>query len=233
MQTLGCVDIDDYIRLVKTIPEIGTECKRLLTVPITRFWRDKKLWEIFGSEVLPEIATERAGPFRVWSAGCSGGEEAYTFAIIWSCLAATSIKLPELEIVATDINPECLFRAKRGLYTVSSLKEVPEEIRQTFFIKRGKRFQVIPDLKKSISWEEDDFFESLPDVEFDIIFLRNNLLTYYHEPDKSEGFQRVASCLKKSGLLVIGAHEFLPEAVTGFIRSESHPLLFRAIGNRS
>ena len=225
MQSLGCVDIDEYINTINGNPEEKTECKRLLTVPITRFYRDRKLWEVLEYDLLPAMVLGREDPFRVWSAGCSGGEEAYTFAIIWHCLAGAGRMMPDLEILATDMNPECLSRAKRGLYSVSSLKEVSDDIRQRFFIKTKKQFQVVKDLRTMVRWEQRNLFDTPSEVGFDIIFLRNNLLTYYQEPDKSEGFNRVVSSLKKGGVLVIGSHEPLPEAGSGFIRNKAHPLV--------
>ncbi len=226
MQTLGCSTIDAYINTINASPEDETECKRLLTVPITRFFRDKKLWEVLECDLLPKLLSKTPASFKAWSAGCSGGEEAYSFAIVWQNITEKFTTMPCLQITATDINPECLSRANQGIYPVSSLKEVSDEIKQTFFIKRKKQYQVIETLKNSIAWEKKNLFDTSSTTLFDIIFLRNNLLTYYREPDKSAGFNTIAHCLKQGGILVIGAHESLPKTESDLIRSDRHPLIF-------
>lgn len=227
MLALGCMSIDDYIKTIDNRPEEKAECRRLLTVPITRFFRDRNVWEILEYHVLPSMIMESDKQFRVWSAGCSGGEEAYSFAIVWQRLNEKRLDLPPLDIFATDMNPDCLDRARAGVYPISSLREVSEETRQMFFSKKKKQFQVIQAINRMVRLEKRNLFEAPPDTEIDILFLRNNLLTYYQEPDKSEGFKTITSRLKASGVLVIGAHESLPDSACGFMKTDEHPLIYR------
>lgn len=229
MQSLDCVDIDDYIKKIDDHIDDKTECRRLLTVPITRFFRDRKLWEVLRYYVLPEMISGSKTAFRAWSAGCSGGEEAYSFAIVWQQLASEKTFMPRLEIVATDINPECLNRASEGIYSVNSLKEVSEAVRETFFIRKKKQFQVVQPLKEMVCWKQENLFDDPSGDDFDVIFLRNNLLTYYKEPDKSKGFKTIVSKLKPDGILVIGAHESLPDLDFGLLKSDEHPLIYRPV----
>lgn len=229
MISLGVTGVGEYIESLRADSEAETEAKRLLTVPITRFFRDKKLWDVL-TDILPEMAHSKQVMFNVWSAGCSGGEEAYTFSIIWQILKTSGCPLPNLRILASDINPECLSRAEKGLYPLSSLKEVAPDIKNRFFSQSENQFQVDKALQAYIRWEKRNLFEDLPDVEFDIIFLRNNLLTYYEEPDKRAAFNRIADRLKNNGLLIIGAHETLPEAGQGLQKTEYHPLVFLKTG---
>jgi chemotaxis methyl-accepting protein methylase len=110
------------------------------------------------------------------------------------------------------MNPACLERAETGVYPLSSLKEVKKELMENYFeAKKGeKSYSVKSFLKKDIIWQQRDLISDQPDSDFHIIFLRNNLLTYYQDPEKTTTFKKAINRLISSGLLVIGSHEKLP-----------------------
>ena len=115
MQELGCRTMDQYLALIETDPGILAECKRRMTVSISRFFRDLRLWEILELRVLPELAAHRPETVRVWSAGCAGGEEVSSFRILWERLTAGNNTPPQLIMFATDMVPGCLERARKGI----------------------------------------------------------------------------------------------------------------------
>ena len=84
MKELGCRDMSDYIRRLEADSAVKYDCERLLTVPISRFFRDYRLWEILPEKILPRFFANHT--LRVWSAGCAGGEEIYSFKMIWEQL---------------------------------------------------------------------------------------------------------------------------------------------------
>jgi chemotaxis protein methyltransferase CheR len=137
--------------------------------------------------------------------------------------------LPEIEITATDIHPDYIDKARAGVYAKSSMKEVPEEVRERYFDirKSGNRFDIKAAFKKSIEWKVQDVFSDLPGSKFDIIFLRNNLLTYYKEDLKRKGLKRVLKALASGGWLIVGSHEKLPSAVSNMRRHLSIPWAYR------
>jgi chemotaxis methyl-accepting protein methylase len=209
MQELNCPNINVYLNLLNQSVVVRQECERRMTVSISRFFRDRKLWHDLEEDILPAMIETEKKILRVWSAGCARGEEVYSFKIVWDRFMGKYAHEPGLRITATDIHPDYIEKARAGIYTQSSLKEVPADIREQYFDigKSGNRFEVKAFLKKGIVWKVQDIFADPPGSAFDIIFLRNNLLTYYKEHKKKEGLNKVIKALAPEGLLIVGSHE--------------------------
>ena len=212
MRRLGCLDITAYLNMLEVQPGSREECELLMTVPISRFFRDRQLWLMLESRWLPDIIAGDLCKVVVWSAGCACGEEVYSFNIIWQQLKYRFGSLPPLEILATDRHPERIDRARRGIYSCSSLREVESDLRSGFFnrIRGSKQFAVKEELKSNIHWEIRDLMADPPGSTFDIIFLRNNILTYCRQKDQISAITSISNCLAPGGLFIIGSHEVLP-----------------------
>lgn len=212
MMALGCLTISDYLAEMGNNEEVRHQCELLLTVSISRFFRDVKFWKTLENEWLPEMIKKNNNSVKIWSAGCASGEEVYSFKIIWDCVTTSVFGLPKLEIIGTDINPIYLDRARVGVYSASSLKEVPEAIKYKYFQQEpGKNlYRVRSNLRKDIRWGKHHLLSDSPGSDFDIIFLRNNVLTYYKDRLKSNAFNNVLAGLSPGGLLIIGSHESVP-----------------------
>jgi len=169
-------------------------------------------WEVLERDILPGLIERRVEKMRVWSAGCAAGEEVYSLKIVWDRLKASHSRLPRLHITATDMNPLYLERANAGVYTSSSLKEVPDVFRSSYFIHRAgtKLHKIRASLKKDVLWQVGHLLSDQPDSQFDLIFLRNNLLTYYLDEFKKPALGKVISHLIIGGFLITGSHEKLP-----------------------
>ena len=229
MQELKCPDINTYLDLLNKSAEDRQECEKRLTVSISRFFRDRKLWHDLEDDVLPRMIEREKKTLRVWSAGCARGEEIYSFRIVWDRLRKKFEQLPETEIMATDIHPVYIEKARAGVYAKSSMKEIPQEVREQYFDirKSGNRFDIKAAFKRGIEWKVQDVFSDPPGFEFDIIFLRNNLLTYYKEDQKIKGLKGVIKALAPDGWLIVGSHEKLPSAVSNMQRHLSIPWAYR------
>jgi chemotaxis protein methyltransferase CheR len=178
---------------------------------------------------LPEFIDDDIDKIKSWSAGCACGEEVYTLKIIWDILSDSYLNIPDLEVLATDMNPIYLERALSGVYPPSSLKEVTKEIQSRYFKqKRGKKlFEVKTFLKKDVTWKVHHLLSDPPDSAFDIIFLRNNVLTYYKEELKIKAFRKVLGSLALNGFLVIGCHETIPVEATDLMAVEPYSFVFK------
>ena len=212
MQNLSCNTIATYLTKLDDDNEARMEFERLMSVSISRFFRDRGFWETLEKKILPDLLTIGKKSLRVWSAGCACGEEVYSFQIVWDRLKETKGPLPELKITATDLNPVYIDRAKVGVFQQSSLREVTEDIRQGYFETNSRKtlFTVKPFLKKNITWKQQHLFSGPPGSDFHIVFLRNNLLTYYRDRLKSPAFQNAIDSVIPGGIIVIGSHEHLP-----------------------
>jgi chemotaxis protein methyltransferase CheR len=191
--------------------DLKQQLEHLLTVSISRFFRDRKLWQDLETHVLPALVRMSDTKAGVWSAGCACGEEVYSIAIVWDRFACTMENPPELELIATDSNPDVLGKAKTGVYSKSSLKEVDTGTLERYFTPAADRFKVRDFLKKRVVWQAHDMItDAPPPGEFPLIFLRNNLLTYYGKDSMEASLHKILSRLAPGGFLVIGAHERIP-----------------------
>ena len=213
MNRLHCGNMADYISLLDLRPDIRQECELQMTVSISRFFRDRRLWELLQHRWFPALIDKNPKGLKVWSAGCACGEEAYSFKIIYHTQLVKSVHpLPELVLLATDIHPRYLERARNGIYGRSSLKEFDPDLRDTCFdSRRGGRQHIIKDyLKDGIRWEHHHLASDPPDADFNIICLRNNILTYWRREARERALISILNSLSREGVLIIGCHEKLP-----------------------
>ena len=230
MEQAGYRRMDEYIQALKEHNLLRLQCDRLMTVSISRFFRDRALWQTLEDVILPFLVKKRIAPVKAWSAGCACGEEIYSLKIIWDLFSRRMDAVPNLEILATDMNPIYLDKAKAGIYPQSSLKEIPEWHRCLFFCKPddgSKHWAISPTFSKNIRWREENFLHCVPDEQFHLIFMRNNLLTYYDAGHIADRFQKVIDCLQPQGYLIVGAHEIIPSIPHRLKRLKEHPCIYQ------
>ena len=230
MQKLRCQSMEDYFLALDRGQEVKLECERLLTVSISRLFRDCGLWKALENQILPGLVEKNKETVKVWFAGCACGEEVYSFRILWDRARNRLERLPNLEALATDINPVYLYRAQLGLFSRSSLKQVPEDVRRRYFKlqKDAQYYNLRPFVKKDISWRVQSLLQDPPGRGFHLIFLRNNLLTYYEDKLKKPASQKVIDCLVPGGFLIIGSHERLPLEMDHLIPYSEYPYIFQS-----
>ncbi len=228
MQELGCRTLEQYFQALEENEELRVQCKCLMTVSISRFFRDVRLWEALENKILPGIIQKNREIIRVWFAGCGCGEEVFSFNILMDRLQALFQALPGLEVLATDMNMVYLKKAQLGVFSTSSLREIPYDVRQKYFIRqKGELCGIIPLLKMGVSWGLHNLLHDPPAGGFHLIFLRNNLLTYYVDEIKRPAFQKVVARLVPEGFLVIGCHESLPVQASNLLPLGSLPYVFQ------
>ena len=215
MRGLDCHEINAYLESLAGSSAARRECELLLTVPISRFFRDRRLWEILEEIWVPEMIAAHPRRINVWSAGCASGEEPYSFRMIWHQMQRRIGSLPKLRLLATDRHPQNLERARSGIYANSSLKEVVPAQRDLYFAtqKGGKQFAVKSVLKEDIVWQVHHLLSPPPQDTFNIIFLRNNVLTYYQKETQIRCLAPILKLLAPGGLFIIGCHEKLPPEI--------------------
>lgn len=225
MQQVRCANMNEYLKLLETNAKEREECERRMAVSISRFFRDRKLWFDLENDILPRLIEAQNEKMKVWSAGCARGEEVYSFMIVWHRLGARIKCPPRLEMIATDMHPEYIEKAKTGIYTKSSLKEVTDDIRAVYFDEKkgGNRYDVKTLIKHNITWQIRNMFSDPPGCGFHIIFLRNNLLTYYQSELIKTPLTRITGSLNPDGWLIVGSHEKLPDESLGLTRNPSTP----------
>ena len=228
MQELRCPTMKDYLERIETGGAAEREARRLMDVSISRFFRDGPLWQTLEAEILPSLIAEHPGGLRVWSAGCALGQEAYSLRILWALLAEKTTSMPPLELWATDVNPDYLERAIEGICPAGALARVPAEARARFFRPAGRAsFRVAEELRQGIRWQVHDLTaDPPPSRDVHIVFLRNNLLTYYRKEIVEAALPAIVDSLVPGGVLVIGRKEHLPDFLEDFHPHEEVPCLY-------
>jgi chemotaxis protein methyltransferase CheR len=207
---LGVSRVEDFLAALDADPGLAETCRYLLTVSVSRFFRDVQLWTILEREILPFFAEHEK--ILVWSAGCARGEEVYSLKIVHDQWRRRAGAGPDLEIMATDLNPLYLDQARAGVYGLSGLRDVPEEVRAEYFEKLSgrKQVRVAEFLKEGVRWREHDLCSGVSPGRFSLVLLRNNVLTYESPATRARVLDRVLAGLVPGGFLIIGAKEELP-----------------------
>ena len=240
---------DEYKSYLDEHPEEWEKLDALCDITISKFFRDRKLWSFLRDSVFykhlcndSNKSFSTSEEFAIWSAGCCNGEEAYSLAIIYEQLMEAEEKCGQrpFTILASDRNKEVLQRAREGRYPNGALKELKKkEIASYFQEEENKReydgedesviYKVKEQLRKNISFERRDIRESIPDRVFDMVLCRNLVFTYFSEKRQRYFLQRLKPHLKKSGFLVIGSNEQVPETEWLELASGTHSVFKRVV----
>ncbi len=223
---LGLSDVKAYRTFLSANADEWHRLDWLCRVTISRFYRDRVVFDGLREVILPELACRavkaRRECVRCWSAGCASGEEPYTLQIIWQLRVAAEVgcSIP-LRITATDTDPHLLARAHDAAYPPSSLEDLPDELAAMAFERDNGSRILKPAFRREIEWEVHDIRRQAPDGPFDLVLCRNLAFTYFEELVQRRVLEVIHSAMRCTGYLVVGSHEHLPS---------TKPELFRASG---
>ena len=185
----------------------------VVTTNTTHFFREPKHWDIMNNTTLPELWGRGVGKnsdLRIWSAGCSSGEEPYTLGMILHEWAATHQGFG-FSILATDISGKILSEAQRAVYSMDKVADVPLQYKKKYMLKSKDKKLVKMDslLTSKVSFQRLNFMENfkLPQLQ-DIIFCRN-VVIYFDRQTQEVLFNKFCNNLKPGGYLFIGHSESL------------------------
>ena len=219
LQELGLPSLEAYRVYLEHQPGEWGTLDTLCWIPISRFYRDRSVFQHVEHEILPQLAqlavARREGEIRCWSAGCAGGEEPYTLAIIWRQSLLTRFPTLRLRIFATDIDPQSIHRAERACYHASSMKDLPTEWRTQAFVTKGDELCLKDEYRAAVTFIVQDIRERAPEGLFHLILCRNLVFTYFDETLQRKTMQRISDKLASEGALIIGNLESLPDGPWG------------------
>ncbi|MDX2035501.1 MAG: chemotaxis protein CheB [Isosphaeraceae bacterium] len=220
--------LKEYASLLKSEPE---ELNRLycdLLIGVTRFFRDEEAYEYLENKVLPtlfdRVPTDEE--LRVWVAGCATGEEAYSIAMVVHEQLLRRGRPLKYKIFATDVHPESLEEAGQGIYDHTSLAGVSTERLERFFVPKGTRYQVVPEIRSRIVFSRQNVIRDAPFTRIDLISCRN-LLIYLQPFAQRKAISLFHFGLKIGGVLFLGPSESAGEYAEEFEPIESHWKIFR------
>jgi chemotaxis protein methyltransferase CheR len=216
LRDLGLTDFKQYCDLLRAGKQDEmVACVNAITTNVTSFFREEHHFSFLAETVVPWLLARHAGPgpgrLRIWSAGCSSGEEPYS-------IEMTLRDFPELDrwdvkILATDLDSNVLERARQGVYRMDQLEKVTEAKRKRWFLRGDDnnlgQVKIRPGLKSRIYFRQLNLMAPWPmQGQFQVIFCRN-VVIYFDKARQKELFQRFADILIPEGYLFIGHSENL------------------------
>jgi len=206
------MEVPQYIELLETSPgEITTLYKEIL-IGVTKFFRDYEAFDVLSREVIPQIFNhkESGEPIRIWVAGCSTGEEAYSIAIQFAEYAEEHHLRHDIKIFATDIDKDALEHASYGLYPESIAADASSERLARFFIRKGENYQIIPAIREMVVFAYHNIFKDPPFRNIDLVSCRN-LLIYLQPVLQKKVLSNFHFSLNSNGYLFLGSSETVGE----------------------
>lgn len=200
--------------------------KDRLTVNVTEFMRDAEVWQALRQEVLPDIIRKAAArslrEVRIWSAGCSSGEEPYSLAMLALEVVRAQAVAVEVKVLASDLDPIILERARQGHYETTALARVPEPLKNTYFLPDGAGWKAGPALQRTVQFRGLDLFSSPAPPALDLLLCRN-VMIYFSRDLQQKLLRSFHSALVPGGIFVTGK----TETVLGPVRT-----LFKCVSTR-
>ena len=201
-----------YFDRLKNEPAELEKFRNYLTINVSEFFRDSDRWLTLRSQVLPDLLAanqqkglSRAG-LRIWSAGCSTGQEPYTLAIMMDELAPTG----NHTILATDLDRGALTKAMaRGPYSEDDLRNVSKERRTKYFEAGGPPYFVKASTGRLVKFRELNLLLDTFETNLDLIVCRN-VIIYFTNEAKAELYKRFQAALRPGGVLFVGGTEVIP-----------------------
>ena len=220
LRDVGLSSVSEYLSLIRN--ERSEEVSRFInaiTTNLTSFFRENHHFEFLADSVCKELKTTNASSkrIRIWSAGCSSGEEPYSIAMTmrdnfqlsgWDC-----------KILATDLDSKVLDKGQQGVYGVERIESLPTTVKKKWFMFDRNHPDIVkvkPELQELIRFKRLNLLERWPmKGPFDVIFCRN-VVIYFNEETQSVLFNKYADMLKDGGYLIIGHSESLNRVCTRF-----------------
>lgn len=212
LRQLEITSFKEYIEYV--FSELGqkNEIIHMLDVVSTNktdFFREPVHFDFLNSDVLPDFKSSE--PFKVWSAGCSSGEEPYTIAIT---LNEFKLQSPSFNynITATDLSSDILKKAVKAVYKEERIANIPLELKRKYFLRSKDRLKknvrVVKELRNKVNYGRLNFMNDVYNlnISFDVVFCRN-VLIYFNRETQEKVIQKLCQHLKKDGYLFIGHSE--------------------------
>lgn len=197
----------DYGAYIRKHPDEVNQLLTTLLINVTEFFRDSPAWEILRHEILPPLL-KRVKPghsFRVWSAGCASGEEAYSAAILLADYFGSRVQDYDLKIYATDVDDEALNTARRGEYSLDSVRRIRPEWRERYFHGKGL-LRINREVRRLVIFGRSNLGQDAPISHVNLLICRN-VLIYFDSDLQKQILTRLHYALEPGGILFLGKSE--------------------------
>lgn len=231
----ACDNLAAYVALLEQSSDEASALSAEFLIGVTDFFRDPEAWLEIERSVLPPLLAERQvddPPFRVWTPGCSSGEESYSIAMLLQEQLEGHAAIGSVQVFGTDIDHEALAVARKGIYPDSIVSTVSLPRLAHFFDRRDGRFAVRKSLRDAVMFAPQNLVRDTPFSRLDMVLCRN-VLMYFDPALQERVLQLFHFALKPGGLLWLGRAESLPFRSELFEPASRDIRLFRRVGGRS
>ncbi len=207
----------EYVNLIAAEEEEANTLVKEILIGVTNFFRDPEFFEKLKRDVIYNIV-ERAGekdPIRIWSAGCSTGEEAYSIAILFKEVLEELNLQRDIKIFATDVDAKAIEQAGKGVFSESILDDVSSERLARFFTKKNDQYLISKEIRRMIIFAPHNMLSDPPFGKLDLISCRN-VMIYFQPVLQRSLFGIFHSALKNGGYLFLGKSETAGEYTNVF-----------------
>ncbi len=204
----------EYCTFLGNNPDEYNSLLDRITINVTEFFRDTETFDVFKGEVLPQLLAEKrkrkSAMVRIWSAGCSIGEEPYTIGIILHEQLGAELNDFIISIHATDIDEKALSAARKGVYKAQALKNMSNfQILKYFNSDENGNYRIKDKVKHLVRFQQHDLFSDKKFSHFDIIFCRN-VMIYFGKDFQNRLLFDFYNALNIGGYLILGRTETMP-----------------------
>ncbi len=231
MLSIAQNDLDRYLELLrKDTKEIETLADDLL-INVTSFFRDPKVFENLSATIIYDLAAKQPPeqPLRIWSVGCSTGEEIYTLAMLFREQIALQKRNVKLQLFASDIDADAIASARGGHYPDSIAAEVSPERLERFFTKEAAGYRISQDLRSMVIFTVQDLLADPPFAKLDMISCRN-LLIYLQPEAQKKVIALFHFALRDKAILFLGSAETVGDVESQFETVSKFDRIYRRIG---
>jgi len=218
MQAAEIEGFDNYTAHLEAEPDEFAALFDTILINVTSFFRDPTSWAYVADEILPQIIADkpRAAPIRVWSAGCSSGQEAYTISILLARALGEQDFRERVKVYATDIDEDALAQGRHGAYGAKAMESMPPDLRARYFEVRNDHSVFRPDLRGSIIFGRHDLVQDPPISKIDFLVSRNTLM-YFNAETQNRILANYSFALNDNGYLFLGKSEVLLSRTNMFL----------------
>jgi chemotaxis methyl-accepting protein methylase len=212
MRACGVHSYSDYQALLDRTPAEYERLKDAITINVTRFYRNAETWNLLRASLIQDICAADYGEIRVWSAGCSSGEEPYTLAMLIADhleRQGTPERLRLVTVDATDVDRQSLERARTGRYRREALTDLPAGWAERYFEHEGDERLVIERVRQRVMVRAADLSSDPPPRRNYHLIVCRNVVIYFGRPTQERVFATFAEALAPGGFLVLGKVETL------------------------
>ena len=210
MSQLHIADFDAYARYLDQRGDEHVALFNTILINVTSFVRDPEAWRVLGTEVIPELVRSvgDSRSIRIWSAGCSSGEEPYSLAMLLAEYLGDRVSEYLIKIYGTDVDEEALAAARHAAYRVEELKDVPAEMVDRYFTRDGQIYRFRRDLRRWCIFGAHNITQAPPLSHIDLLLCRN-VLIYFNSELQERILTRFHYAIREDGYLFLGRSESL------------------------